>query len=440
MLPNGLQRRELRKWFAGARSCYNRTVELLREKAPANTIELRKQVITKAAVRARRGRKGESLEWILDVPSRVLASAVKDAVTARKAAMTNLAEGHVKRFRLGFRSYRRTATETIAAEKEKVVHGISLPAGGTCPADTKTRARRELQLSPQSPLGRLGTITLRDSRKVMEYLDTTIPLTADCKIHWHKRTNRFYLLVPRDVVPQEAAAPTVPAVVSMDPGVRAFQTYYTPTGETGELLEGAMDEQLIPLAKRIDRGRSVMAELEAQRKKAPLTAARRAMTRELRGLRRREGQLWAKLGHRREAAHYAAIKYLWENFDAVLCPTFGSQRMVAKGTRVMGKKSVREMMTFAHRTFERRLADSAIYKTSRRVYAVAEGFTTKTCGLCGTVNNKVGAAKTFVCTSSTCGARIGRDVNGARNIMLRAVFHGPCERRDCHAATDPSLT
>ncbi|WP_307731330.1 zinc ribbon domain-containing protein [Microseira wollei] len=45
--------------------------------------------------------------------------------------------------------------------------------------------------------------------------------------------------------------------------------------------------------------------------------------------------------------------------------------------------------------------------------------TSKTCGSCGYIHHKLGGAKVFKCPR--CGVRIPRDVNGARNILLRAL-------------------
>lgn len=47
-----------------------------------------------------------------------------------------------------------------------------------------------------------------------------------------------------------------------------------------------------------------------------------------------------------------------------------------------------------------------------------ERYSTMTCGLCGTLNKRVGGNKTYRCVNPSCGVHIDRDVNGARNIGL----------------------
>ena len=57
---------------------------------------------------------------------------------------------------------------------------------------------------------------------------------------------------------------------------------------------------------------------------------------------------------------------------------------------------------------------------------VGEAYTSRTCGLCGTLNHDLGGAKTFQCVDEHCGVQIDRDVNGARNILLRELTRRWC--------------
>ncbi|MFP4124339.1 MAG: zinc ribbon domain-containing protein, partial [Coleofasciculus sp.] len=51
------------------------------------------------------------------------------------------------------------------------------------------------------------------------------------------------------------------------------------------------------------------------------------------------------------------------------------------------------------------------------VVDVTEEYTSKTCSKCGHIHTKLGGNKHFVCPS--CGHAIGRDINGAFNILLK---------------------
>ncbi|MDH6107093.1 transposase, partial [Anabaenopsis tanganyikae CS-531] len=80
--------------------------------------------------------------------------------------------------------------------------------------------------------------------------------------------------------------------------------------------------------------------------------------------------------------------------------------------------SVRQMLTLSHYKFERHLKQAAQRK-GVIVVLCNESYTSKTCGNCGHVHYKLGGNKVFKCPH--CGIQICRDVNGARNILLRAL-------------------
>jgi len=69
-----------------------------------------------------------------------------------------------------------------------------------------------------------------------------------------------------------------------------------------------------------------------------------------------------------------------------------------------------------HPGFVDRLFDQAKKTKNCKVVEVEEKWTSKTCSSCGKINN-VGKSKTLVCWN--CALVIDRDINGARNILLK---------------------
>jgi hypothetical protein len=57
--------------------------------------------------------------------------------------------------------------------------------------------------------------------------------------------------------------------------------------------------------------------------------------------------------------------------------------------------------------------------TNCKVIIVNEAYTTKTCGMCGIINNNVGSKEIFKCVNSLCKYTMDRDIQAARNIYLR---------------------
>ena len=54
-----------------------------------------------------------------------------------------------------------------------------------------------------------------------------------------------------------------------------------------------------------------------------------------------------------------------------------------------------------------------------RVIRCSEAYTSKQCGACGELNDRLGSSKVFSCAA--CGATADRDVHAARNILLRCI-------------------
>jgi len=75
------------------------------------------------------------------------------------------------------------------------------------------------------------------------------------------------------------------------------------------------------------------------------------------------------------------------------------------------------MLTWAHYRFRHRLLQKAELHPWCQIIVCDEAYTSKTCGACGTLNQKLGSNKTFKCAA--CGCEADRDISAARNILLR---------------------
>lgn len=120
--------------------------------------------------------------------------------------------------------------------------------------------------------------------------------------------------------------------------------------------------------------------------------------------------------------HNKATNLLVNSYKVIFLPTFDSSQMVLKNQsgkkRKINSKSVRQMLTLSHHRFEQHLKQAAL-KKGVLVVLCNESYTSKTCGNCGQIDHKLGGSKTFKCPH--CETVISRDVNGARNILLRAL-------------------
>jgi len=68
--------------------------------------------------------------------------------------------------------------------------------------------------------------------------------------------------------------------------------------------------------------------------------------------------------------------------------------------------------------FQQRLIAKSKLKNNCVVKVCTEEYTSKTCGRCGSLN-KVGSKEIFICNK--CNLVLDRDVNGARNILIKQI-------------------
>lgn len=121
--------------------------------------------------------------------------------------------------------------------------------------------------------------------------------------------------------------------------------------------------------------------------------------------------------------HIKAANFLCSNYSQILIPALPVAQMVRRGRRNLRAASARALLQLAHYSFRQRLLfKSQEYGTQVRI--VAENHTTTTCGRCGHLNpgiHQQGRNRQFVCPQVGCGYRCDRDINGARNILIKFI-------------------
>ena len=84
--------------------------------------------------------------------------------------------------------------------------------------------------------------------------------------------------------------------------------------------------------------------------------------------------------------------------------------------KMFNSSNRRNLLSWCHYKFMERLQFQA-QKRNCKVINVTEEYTSKTCGRCGNLNNKLSNKDIFKCNH--CHLVIDRDINGARNILLK---------------------
>lgn len=194
--------------------------------------------------------------------------------------------------------------------------------------------------------------------------------------------------------------------IALDPGVRTFLTGY----DGQKFLEFGKGDfgRIARLCKHLDN-------LISKR----VTSRGHKLKHYRYKLRKAERQLRSKIKDLVDELHKKVASYLTQHYGIIFLPTFETSQMVNRIRRRIGSKTARAMLTWAHFRFKQTLKHQASQRGCI-VVDVTEEYTSKTCSKCGHVHTRLGGNKIFKCPE--CGHQVGRDYNGAFNIMLKALL------------------
>ena len=217
----------------------------------------------------------------------------------------------------------------------------------------------------------------------------------------------WFLCIPLPLSVSENQAPVdevwTDGVIALDPGVRTFVTGYDPSGGVCEW--GKHD------IGRIYRLCHVLDKLQSEWGGKDVRHRRRYR------LKRAGQRIRLKLRNLVDEFHKKLARWLCENYRVILLPVFKTQGMIRRGHRKIGSRTVRAMATWSHYRFQQRLLAKSREYPWCKVVLCDESYTSKTCTRCGVLNNSLGGSKVFACAS--CDLVMDRDLNGARNILIR---------------------
>lgn len=330
-------------------------------------------------------------KWQADIAYDTRELAVNDAVTSYKSAVTNKLRGNIRNFKLSFMSRKKTShIFNIDDDALKIEEGNMYIFVNKFNEIYSEKFGKKLKRKESMKYAKLR-IRSKDKRRLPEQN------LHDAKILYDRGSYYVLLCVEKDKIeiPRKVCHS-----IALDPGVRTFQTCYSPDGYIMKMGE-AKTELIRKLNERIDLLKSKASQNDIRR-----------ITRW--NIKRRVNKLNLKICNLVDDLHKHCGKTLASNFNHILLPEFGTSKMVQQDTLQSSTK--RKMQYLSHYKFQERLKQLC-HKYDSKLYIVNESFTTKTCGKCGEINESIGSNKVFKCQS--CDYQFDRDTHGARNIWLK---------------------
>ncbi|NEP31507.1 transposase [Moorena sp. SIO3B2] len=275
-------------------------------------------------------------EWCGTVPYQIKSIAIKDACTAvREGKKKSKKTGQINRVR--FRS------------RKNPVQSCYIPKSAVSDKGVY-----------HTKLGRLT------------FAETVPDQIGDCRLT--STNGNYYLTVPHKTTQIKTENQGI--VVALDPGVRTFLTFFSETS-VGKIGNGDFS-RVQRLCSHLDCLLSKISKAKGKQKYRMRKAARRIVI---------------KIKNLINELHHKAARFLVDNFDVILLPTFETSEMSKKGNRKIRSKTVRNLLSFAHYRFKEFLKHKA-QETGKFVVDVCEAYTSKTVSWTGELVN-IGGNKTI---------------------------------------------
>jgi transposase len=186
-------------------------------------------------------------------------------------------------------------------------------------------------------------------------------------------------------------------VIGLDPGVRTFLTGYDPDGRIVEVGKGSIS-RIKKLLLKTDKIRGLIAKTRSNRRKKSLTRALLGRNKEIKNL--------------VDEFHWKTITFL-RKYRVIFCGDIKVKSLVESyRTSHITKRTLHALRFYV---FKRRLLEEC-----PSTVLVNEAYTSKTCTQCGRINYRLGSSEVFNC--GRCRLNIGRDVNAARNILIKGLL------------------
>ena len=228
------------------------------------------------------------------------------------------------------------------------------------------------------------------------------------------KNSKYYLIMTKNS--QKEKYENKKDIISLDPGVRTFQTCYDPSGliiESGTIVKSKIES----IIKDIDKCEVIIND--------PINKTKRRKTNKKKKIKK-----YKKISNIVDNIHNQLSSYLTKNYNNILVPQLPVKKLVRKWdnkknedpklvNRVINSITSRIMNYLSFNKFLIKLKSLCSLRNTK-LFIVDEIYTSKTCGRCGYIKSDLGSNKNYKCND--CNLEIDRDYNGARNILLKHLI------------------
>ena len=399
--PSDDLKKHLEYYFGATRYVYNNAIEFINKRSKEHYEakqkgEKSKLGLSKSTVRDQSVIKNADInedssdEWLLNVQYLTRIDASDEALKNFSTAIKNISKGNIKHFDMKYRSKKKPKQTCYLSHKalnlrEKYFFG-NLHHKGL--AKRIEKGKKDMSFK----------VKRKGKKEYNKYFALNNP--HDLKLCVDN--DHYYLHVSIDNPSPILSANNMKEVVSLDPGVRTFQTGYSPSNRYYKIGDGFTEDLHKKYLNKMDRLQSELAENPNKKLQSILNSLR------------------TKVRNRVDDLHKQTAAFLLKRYNTIIVGDFNDKgNAVRRKKRQIGRKTVRGINLLGHCRFRDYLSYRASLVNDRQVIVMNEAFTSKTCGACGFIHKELGASKIYNCPK--CSYKADRDIHGARNILLKGI-------------------
>lgn len=224
-----------------------------------------------------------------------------------------------------------------------------------------------------------------------------------CIIQYNKQSNKIYLFKPIECENEKPKKRH--DIVSIDIGANPFLAFYSKR-KCG-MVDGEWSAKIKYIFKKQDK---LQSKLDKIQKKKDNFYERSNIKKQL-------GTAREKVKNIVNNVHWQTINYFTKKYNTIILPKTNMKGIIG----ALSSKAARIIQSYGHYNYRQKM----IHKCRERnvkLLLCKEIYTSKTCSWCGNIKEDLGTAKVYECKK--CDLKIHRDINGARNIMLRPLILG----------------
>ncbi|ARF08756.1 transposase [Catovirus CTV1] len=227
-----------------------------------------------------------------------------------------------------------------------------------------------------------------------KFLDNRLSnVTSDFTIQYDKSKDRFMLFYTKNA---NKIKTNKKGQIGLDPGIRTFLTGYS-NNHAIKIADNAYD-RISDIHNKIDEIRG--SNLSKRRK--------------IKALEKRE----SKIENLVKDLHWKTAKYLTDNYGEIIMGNFSTKKMGEQES--MNKMVKRVGNSLSLYKFKQKLQYKCLLKNVK-YKEVDESHTSKLCSNCG-VEYKWNLQGKKIYECNYCGLHMDRDINGAKNIMIKSII------------------